>query len=101
MHRGRGKVIEHKSDEIENRRRLQSHRVTSRSQLLGFNGKVRFPARPFGEFLWMNLSHIGRIRFGPTRCGVFLHGDGKLRMRFAVCREQATRIPHGRLALPA
>ncbi len=56
-------------------------------------------AGPLSEFLWINGADICRVGFGPACSRVFLRGDGKLRVRFAVRRKKAPRIAQGGLAL--
>src|SRR5882724_339971 len=53
-----------------------------------------------GKFLRIECANVRSIRFGPTRGGVFLHGDGEFRVRFAVGRKKATRIADCGLTLP-
>ena len=100
-HRRGGKVVKHKPDQIEHRRRLENHCVTPRRQLRRFHGKMCFFASPLRELLRMHLPHVGGIRFGPACRRIFLHGNRELRMRFAVRRKQPARIAHCCLALPA
>src|SRR5260370_42659097 len=82
--RGGGEIVKKKPDEIEHRRGLKDHRVTSRRKLARVDGKVRLLAGSRGEFLWIIGANIRGGRFGPARGGAILRGNGKLGVRFAV-----------------
>ena len=98
---GGRKIVKHEPDQIQNRRRFQNHRVPPRGQLRCLDGEASFFASSFCQFLRMNLPDVCAIRLGPACRRIFLHGNGKLRMRFAVGGEQTARIAHRRLALSA
>src|SRR5712692_295903 len=60
-----------------------------------------FFAGALSKFLRIERANVCRIRFGPARGGVFLHGDGEFRVRVAVGREKAARIADDGMTLPA
>jgi len=52
-----------------------------------------FLASPRGEFLWVKRADVSGVGFGPARCGVFLRGDGKLGVRFAIGSKKPRELP--------
>src|SRR5439155_6345260 len=81
-----------KTDEIEHGRGFEDYRVTSRRKLARVDGKVCFLAGSRRQFLWIERADVSGVGFGPARRRVFLRGDGKFRVRFAIGRKKASRI---------
>src|SRR5260370_28518165 len=61
---------------------------------------MRFFACPRSEFLRIEITNVCRVRLGPARGGAFLHGDGNLRVGFAVAGKETARLAHHDLILP-
>ncbi len=56
-------------------------------KLVGVEGEMCFFTDSRGEFQGVKGANVGRVSFGPTRRGAFLHGDGKPGVRLAVSRK--------------
>src|SRR6266566_1119608 len=94
-----GEIVKKKADEVENGSWFEDDRVTARGKLARVDGEVRFFAGAGGEFLRVEGADIGGVGFCPACGGIFLHGDGKFRVRFAMSGKEAARIRQGGLAL--
>ena len=55
---------------------------------------MRFVARDGGEFLRIEVAHIGGVRFGPACRRGFLHRDRKFGVGLAIAGEEPARIAH-------
>ena len=96
---GGGKIIKKKADEIEHGRGFEDYGVTAGRKLSGVDSEMRFFAGAGCEFLRVEGADIRGVGFGPACSGAFLNGDGKFGVRFAIGREEATRISQSGLVL--
>ncbi len=101
LQRRRCKVVEEKAHKVEHGRRFENHRIPARRKFLRIRGPVRLVARAFRQSLRIDSSNTRGVFLGPACRRAFLHRDGKHRMRIAIRRKQAPRIPHRALRLRA
>src|SRR4029077_4051345 len=87
------------TDEIEDGGGFEDYGVTAGSEFAGVGSEMGFFASTSGEFLRVEGADVGGVGFGPTGGGIFLHGDGKFGVRFAVSGEKAARISESGLGL--
>ena len=85
--RGGCEIVEEKADEIEHGGGFEDDRVMAGGKLVGVEGEMCFFTDSRGEFQGVKGANVGRVSFGPTRRGAFLHGDGKPGVRLAVSRK--------------
>src|SRR5258708_13147395 len=97
--RGGGEIVKKKADEVEHCCGFEDGRVTSRGKLARVDGKMCLLAGSRSEFLWIKGTDVCRVGFGPAGSRVFLGGDGKLGVRFAIRGKKAARIAQSGLAL--
>src|SRR3984957_6721498 len=62
---------------------------------------MRLFTSSFRKLLRIKIAHVRGVSLGPTGRRLLLHGDGELRMRFAIRGKKPARIPDGRLGLTA
>ena len=87
-----GEIVKEEADEIEDGGRFENDGVAAGREFAGVDRHVGLFAGALGEFLRIEGADACSIGFGPACGGIFLHGDGKFGVRFAVGGEEAARI---------
>src|SRR6204780_58513 len=94
---GPGKIQEKGADDIEDGGRLQDRGVVAGLQNARIARGDSLVARGFGEFVRMDITDVGRTRFGPAGRFVFQNGDREFGIGVLMAGEKPSRVPQNGL----